>query len=97
MSQTLSLPQPPPLLLAARNTPPGELAGAIAGQLRSHGISTVQAIGAGAVNQVVKAIAIARGYAAPGGIEVVCAPSFFNITINGEEKTAIRFKVEAKS
>ena len=56
----------------------------------------MQAIGAGAINQAVKAIAIARGFVAPGGIDLVCIPAFTEITINGEERTAIRFIVEPR-
>ncbi len=56
----------------------------------------IQSVGAGAVNQAVKAIAISRGFLAPVGIEIVCAPSFADISINGENRTAIRFSVEPR-
>ena len=56
----------------------------------------IQAVGAGAVNQAVKAIAISRGFLSPVGIEIVCIPSFADITIDGENRTAIRFSVEPR-
>lgn len=96
MTHTTSPPQPPPTLLAATGTAPGELAGAIMGQIRANGASFVQAIGAGAINQTVKAIAIARGYAAPGGQDLICTPAFQDIQIDGQARTSIRFKVEPR-
>ena len=56
----------------------------------------MQAIGAGAINQAVKAIAIARGYVAPAGMDLVCIPGFIDITIDGEERTAIKFLIEPR-
>jgi stage V sporulation protein S len=56
----------------------------------------VQAIGAGAVNQAVKAVAIARGYLKEDGIDVVCLPEFATVDINGKERTAIRLVVEPR-
>ena len=72
------------------------MAGAIAGVIRESGSVEVQAVGAGATNQAVKAIAIARGYLAPAGMDLVCVPTFGNIVINDEERTAIRLIVERK-
>jgi stage V sporulation protein S len=69
------------------------LAGALAAVLREHGTAEMQAVGAGAVNQAVKAIAIARGFVAPNGIDLVAIPAFAEIVIDGEERTAIRFVV----
>ena len=69
------------------------LAGALAAVLREHGTAEMQAVGAGAVNQAVKAIAIARGFVAPNGIDLVAVPAFSEIVIDGEERTAIRFVV----
>lgn len=69
------------------------LAGAIAGVIRSEGAVELQAIGAGAINQAIKAIAIARGYVAPNGINLVFVPSFVDIMINEEERTAVKFTV----
>ena len=85
------------ILKVSATSKPVAVAGAIAGVIRSAGKVEVQAIGAGAVNQAVKAIAIARGYLAPGGIHVFCVPSFIDLSINGEERTGIRLLVEAYS
>ena len=70
------------------------VAGAIAGVVRESGRAEVQAIGAGAVNQAVKAVAIARGYLAEDGISVVCIPSFVVVMIGDQERPAIRLVVE---
>jgi stage V sporulation protein S len=72
------------------------VAGAIAGVVREHNRAEVQAIGAGAVNQAVKAMAIARGYLAEDGINVVFVPFFTETTIDGQERTAIRIVVEPR-
>jgi len=64
--------------------------------LREHGSAEVQAVGAGAVNQAIKAIAISRGFVAPNGIDLICIPAFAEIEIDGEERTAIRFIVEPR-
>ncbi len=72
------------------------VAGAIAGVVRECGRTEVQAIGAGAVNQAVKAVAIARGYLAEDGIEIVCIPSFTEVIIADQERTAIKLLVEKK-
>ena len=72
------------------------VAGAVAGIVREHGRATVQAIGAGAVNQAVKAMAIARGYLLLDGINVVIIPSFSDVDIDGAERTAVRFAVEPR-
>jgi stage V sporulation protein S len=72
------------------------VAGAVAGVVREHGRAEVQAIGAGAVNQSVKAVAIARGYLALDGIDVVCIPAFTEVSIDGQERTAVRLVVEPR-
>jgi len=72
------------------------VAGAIAGVVRESGRAEVQAIGAGAVNQAVKAVAIARGYLELDGIDVVCIPSFVEVEIDGQERTAIKLTVEPR-
>ena len=72
------------------------VAGAIAGVVREHGRAEVQAIGAGAVNQAIKAIAIARGYLEEDGIEVIVIPTFTDIEIEGQERTAVRLTVEPR-
>ena len=72
------------------------VAGAIAGIVRDQGRAEVQAIGAGAVNQAVKAAAIARGFLALDGLDVVCIPSFTDVEIGGQERTAIRIAIEPR-
>jgi len=84
------------VLKVSATSKPVAVAGAIAGVIRSAGKVEVQAIGAGAINQAVKAIAISRGYVAPAGIELVCIPSFIDISIDGEERTGIRLLVELR-
>ncbi len=75
---------------------PNRVAGALANVFRERGIVEVQAIGAGALNQAIKGITIARGFVAPSGKNLVCTPAFIDITIDGEERTAIKLIVEAK-
>lgn len=84
------------LLKVSSKSNPNSVAGAIAGVIREKGIAEVQSVGAGALNQTVKAIAIARGFLAPLGIELVCSPAFSEIKIDGEIRTAIRMIVEPK-
>jgi stage V sporulation protein S len=79
--------------VAADSRPPA-VAGAIAGVIRERGRVDVRAIGASAVNQAVKAVAIARGYLMPEGIDIVCIPSFAEVMIDGQERTAISLRVE---
>ncbi|MFR2389600.1 stage V sporulation protein S, partial [Intestinibacter bartlettii] len=75
---------------------PNSVAGALAGVLREKGSAEIQAIGAGALNQAVKAIAIARGFVAPSGMDLVCVPAFTDINIEGDQKTAIKLIVEPR-
>lgn len=83
------------LKVSARSRP-SAVAGAIAGVVRERGRAEVQAIGAGATNQAVKAVAIAREYLRETGIEAVCLPSFIDITIENEDRTAILMVVEPR-
>lgn len=69
------------------------VAGAIAGVMREQGHAEMQAIGASAVNQAIKALAIARGYLVQDGIDLVVSPSFNEVEIEGNERTAVRFAV----
>ena len=69
------------------------LAGAIAGTLRDGKAVTLQAIGAGSVNQAVKAITIARGFLAQDGLDIICVPEFLDLDLDGNERTAVRFHV----
>jgi len=84
------------LLKVSSKSSPTAVAGALAGVIRREGEAEVQAIGAGAVNQAVKAIAICRGYVAPNGIDLVCIPAFTDVDINGEQRTAIKFIVQSR-
>ncbi len=72
------------------------VAGAVAGVIREAGRAEVQAIGAGAVNQAVKAIAIARGDLLEEDVDVICIPSFVEVDIDGHERTAVRVLVEPR-
>ena len=79
------------VLKVSAQSNPKSVAGALAAVLRENGSAELQAVGAGAVNQAVKAIAIARGFVAPNGIDLVAIPAFVEIQIDGEERTAIKF------
>ena len=81
-------------LKVSAKTNPNSLAGALAGVIREAGKAELQTIGAGALNQAIKAIAIARGFVAPGGVDLICIPAFADVEIDGEERTAMRFIVE---
>jgi stage V sporulation protein S len=83
------------LKVSARSRP-SAVAGAIAGVVRENGRAEVQAIGAGATNQAVKAVAIARDYLRETGIEAVCLPAFIDVIIENEDRTAIRLVVEPR-
>ena len=72
------------------------VAGAIAGVMREHNHANVQAIGASAVNQSVKALALAKGYLAEDGIDIVCVPFFVDVEIDGKVRTAIKFVVDPR-
>jgi len=84
------------VLKVSAKSNPKSVAGALAAVLRERGTAEVQAVGAGAVNQSIKAIAIARGFVAPNGINLIAIPAFSEIIIDGEERTAIRFIVEPR-
>ena len=84
------------ILKISAKSSPNSIAGAIAGLVKENGKVEMQAIGAGAINQAVKAVAIARGFVAPSGIELTCTPAFTEIIINDETKTGIKFSVEPR-
>jgi stage V sporulation protein S len=84
------------VLKVSAQSQPKSVAGALAAVLRENSSAEVQAVGAGAVNQAVKAIAITRGFVAPNGIDLVVVPAFSEIIIEGEERTAIKFIVESR-
>jgi stage V sporulation protein S len=81
-------------LKVSSKSSPSSVAGAIAGLIKDGNPVRIQSVGAGAVNQAVKAMAIARGFLAPIGIDISCKPNFAEIKINNETRTAIRFIVE---
>ncbi len=82
-------------LKVSSKSSPASVAGAIAGMIKDGAPVELQAVGAGAVNQAVKAIAISRGFLSPIGIEISCVPSFTDIVIDGDYRTAIRFAIIA--
>ena len=84
------------ILKVSAKSNPNSVAGALAGVLREKGGAEIQAIGAGALNQAIKATAIARGFVAPSDIDLVCIPAFTDIQIEGEERTAIKLLVEPR-
>ena len=83
------------VLKVSSSSNPNSVAGALAGVIRGNNTAEVQAIGAGALNQAVKAIAIARGYVAQGGIDLVCIPAFTEVNIDGSGRTGIKLIVRA--
>lgn len=87
--------QPMEVIKVSANSRSTAVAGAIAGVIRDKRRAEVQAIGASAVNQAVKAIAIARGYLNLDGIDIVCVPAFTEVDIDGHERTAVRLTVQA--
>lgn len=84
------------VLKVSTRSRPSAVAGAIAGVIRDSGMAEVQSIGAGATNQAIKAVAIARSYLQEEGIDIVCVPSFIDVAIDDEERTAIRLLVERR-
>ncbi|MBQ9314184.1 MAG: stage V sporulation protein S [Clostridia bacterium] len=75
---------------------PNSVAGAIAGLIKEKGKAEMQAIGAGALNQAIKAIAIARGFVAPSGVDLICIPAFTEIKIEDDERTGIKLLIEPR-
>jgi len=84
------------VLRVSAKSNPNAVAGALAGVVREKGRAEMQTIGAGALNQAVKALAIARGFMAPSGVDLICRPAFADIQVDGQERTAIRLMVEPK-
>jgi stage V sporulation protein S len=84
------------VLKVSANSQPKSVAGALAAVLRDNNYAEIQAVGAGAVNQAVKAIAITRGFVAPNGIDLVAVPAFAEVNIDGEERTAIKFYIQPR-
>lgn len=84
------------VLKVSTKSNPNSVAGALAAILKERTTVEIQAIGAGAINQAVKAVAIARGFVAPSGKDIVCVPAFTDIEIDGEERTAIKLIVQPR-
>ena len=75
---------------------PNSVAGAIAGLVKESTRAEMQAIGAGALNQAIKAVAIARGFVAPAGVDLVCIPAFAEVQVEGEDRTGIKLIIESR-
>ncbi len=81
------------IIKVSANSRTAAVAGAIAGVMREHHLAEVQSIGAGAVNQSIKAIILAKGYLENDGIDIVCVPEFVDVEIEGKVRTAIKMVV----
>ena len=84
------------VLKVSTKSNPNSVAGALAAIIKEKNVVEIQAVGAGAINQAVKAIAIARGVVAPRGKDIVCIPAFTDIQIDGESRTAIKLIVQPR-
>lgn len=93
---TVKREQSDEILKVSARSRPSAVAGAIAGVVREFGHAEVQAIGAGATNQAIKATAIARDYLHETDIDVICIPAFIDVTIDNEDRTAIRLVIEPR-
>ena len=84
------------VLKVSTKSNPNSVAGALAAIIKEKSIVEVQAVGAGAINQAVKAVAIARGFVAPAGVDLVCIPAFAEVQVEGEDRTGIKLIVESR-
>ena len=82
------------VLKVSTKSSPNAVAGALAGILRGGDRAELCVVGAGALNQAIKAVAIARTFVLDDGIDIVCVPTFGEVTIAGETRTALRVLVE---
>ena len=85
------------ILKISSKSNPNSVAGAIAGLVKESNKAEMQAIGAGALNQAVKAVAIARGFVAPSGVDLVCIPAFAEVEVEREDRTGIKLIVESRA
>ena len=85
------------VLKVSSKSNPNALAGALAGVVRTAGAVEIQVVGAGALNQAIKGVAIARGYLSGSGMDLICRPTFADVEIDGQRRTAIRLLVESRS
>ena len=83
------------VLKISSKSEPNLVAGAIAGLIKEYDKAELHAIGAGALNQAIKSIAIARGYVAPSGMDLVCIPAFIEVEVEGEARTGIKLIVKS--
>jgi stage V sporulation protein S len=81
------------IIKVSANSRTAAVAGAIAGVMREHRFAEVQSIGAGAVNQAIKAVILAKGYLINDGIDIICVPQFVDVDIDGKVRTAIKLTV----
>jgi len=84
------------VLKVSAKSNPNSVAGALAAVLRERRQAEMQSIGAGALNQAVKAVAIARGFVAASGMDLICIPAFTDVMIDGERRTAIKLIIEPR-
>ena len=84
------------VLKVSTKSNPNSVAGALEAILKEKSLVEIQVIGAGAINQAIKSVAIARGFIAPSGKDIVCIPAFTDIQIDGEERTAIKLIVQPR-
>lgn len=84
------------ILKISAKSNPNAIAGAIAGQINEKGKTELRAIGAGAINQAMKAIIIARGFLTPTGIDIVCVPAFTKVEFEDEERTGMKLIVKVE-
>ncbi len=85
------------VLKVSAKSSPNSVAGALAAVLRERDEAELQAVGAGAINQAIKAVAIARSYLKTSQIDLTCVPSFIDVEINGNERTGISLAIERRS
>ena len=81
------------IIKVSANSRTAAVAGAIAGVMREHRYAEVQSIGAGAVNQAIKAVILAKGYLINDGIDIICVPEFVDVDIDGKVRTAIKLVI----
>ena len=84
------------VLKVSAKSNPNSVAGALAGAIKEQSSAEMQAVGAGALNQAVKAVAIARGFVAPAGVDLICIAAFAEVQVEGEDRTGIKLIVESR-
>jgi stage V sporulation protein S len=84
------------IIKVSANSRTAAVAGAIAGVMRESHYAEVQSIGAGAVNQAIKAIILAKGYLVNDGIDITCVPEFVDVEIDGKVRTAIKLVIQPR-